>query len=76
MTNYKKSENWPESGLEYLNHCPLCQSPTRTILHDDLQDKVFFCAPGIWKMWRCDNCHSGYLDPRPNKKTIGLAYSK
>jgi len=26
-------------------------------------------------MYRCNTCGSGYLDPRPNSATIGLAYS-
>jgi 2-polyprenyl-3-methyl-5-hydroxy-6-metoxy-1,4-benzoquinol methylase len=26
-------------------------------------------------MWRCGGCGSGYLDPRPDPATIGLAYS-
>ncbi|OYV43886.1 MAG: hypothetical protein B7Z75_06765 [Acidocella sp. 20-57-95] len=26
-------------------------------------------------MWRCDDCHSGYLDPRPTSQSIGRAYS-
>jgi 2-polyprenyl-3-methyl-5-hydroxy-6-metoxy-1,4-benzoquinol methylase len=36
---------------------------------------VFFCAPGMWTMWRCKDCRSGYLDPRPTVETIGLAYA-
>jgi len=35
---------------------------------------VFFVAPGQWDMWKCQGCGSAYLDPRPNERTIGLAY--
>jgi SAM-dependent methyltransferase len=41
-----------------------------------LWDKVFFAAPGRWTLWRCDLCRSAFLDPRPNRDTIGLAYSR
>ena len=44
-------------------------------MHCGLRDRLFRCAPGSWDMQRCDGCGSGYLDPRPNAATIGLAYS-
>jgi len=45
------------------------------VLHDNLRDRIFFCAPGAWTFYRCGGCGSGYLDPRPTLATIGLAYS-
>ena len=36
---------------------------------------IEWCAPGSWDLYRCEVCGSGYLDPRPNAATIGLAYS-
>jgi 2-polyprenyl-3-methyl-5-hydroxy-6-metoxy-1,4-benzoquinol methylase len=65
---------WPESGLEYVGKCPVCGNVERTLLHDELYDRLFG-APGLWTMYRCDHCKSGYLDPRPNQETIGLAYA-
>lgn len=65
---------WPESGLEYLGKCPVCGDTGRSLLHDGLRDRLFG-APGFWTMYRCDHCGSGYLDPRPNQETIGLAYA-
>ena len=38
-----------------------------------LSDRLFG-APGLWTLYRCVGCHSGYLDPRPNSETISLAY--
>jgi 2-polyprenyl-3-methyl-5-hydroxy-6-metoxy-1,4-benzoquinol methylase len=69
------SEQWPADGIEVVGRCPLCGCRDRTILHRDLWDNVFFAAPGLWNLWRCGACRSGYLDPRPNEATIGLAYS-
>ena len=65
---------WPADGLEPIPNCPVCGANTRKLLHEDLTDRVFFCAPGKWNMYRCESCASAYLDPRPTSETIGLAY--
>ena len=65
---------WPADGLESVPSCPVCGAGNRELLHDGLTDKIFFCAPGTWSMYRCLSCASAYLDPRPNLETIGLAY--
>ena len=69
-----KDRAWPTGGLERVSDGPLCGSRSRTLLHEDLSDQVFFVAPGQWTLWRCAECRSAYLDPRPNEETIGLAY--
>ena len=68
--------HWPADGLETLGRCPVCGSAERRKLYDGLTDAVFFVAPGRWTLWRCGDCRSGYLDPRPDRKTIGLAYGR
>jgi len=65
---------WPGDGLEPVANCPVCGVFARELLHEDLTDRVFFCAPGKWNMYRCESCASAYLDPRPTSETIGLAY--
>ncbi len=65
---------WPTNGLEPVPNCPVCGSDNRELLHEGLTDRVFFCAPGEWFMYRCESCASAYLDPRPTSETIGLAY--
>lgn len=67
---------WPADGLERVDACPVCGSTNRELLHDDLWDHVFHCAPGTWTLYRCAECGAGYLDPRPTPETIGLAYSQ
>lgn len=69
-------EPWPKDGLESVDRCPVCGNPTRKLLHKNLDDRVFFCAPGTWALYRCTVCDSGYLDPRPTPETVGLAYSR
>jgi SAM-dependent methyltransferase len=68
--------DWPANGLEHLGACPVCGSTSRTKLYENLTDRVFRCAPGRWTMWRCEGCGSAYLDPRPTRETIHLAYTR
>lgn len=65
---------WPEEGLEYVGECPYCNSRERTLAYKDVQDWSFYCAPGKWNYWDCSQCSAIYLDPRPTKATIGMAY--
>ena len=66
---------WPVDGLESVAHCPVCSESAREVLHTDLVDNVFRAAPGKWTLWRCAQCTSAYLDPRPTQATIHLAYA-
>lgn len=67
-------EPWPQGELERVSACPICESPSREILHEQLVDNVFFVAPGRWTLHRCSECGSAYLDPRPDVASIGKAY--
>jgi 2-polyprenyl-3-methyl-5-hydroxy-6-metoxy-1,4-benzoquinol methylase len=64
---------WPESGLEHLGQCPVCESKDRSLLYENLIDR-WFHSPGLWTMHLCNSCKSCYIDPRPDINTIGLAY--
>lgn len=70
------ADAWQEDGLETLGRCPVCRSTTRTLMFEGLTDQCFFVAPGEWTMWRCADCETAYLDPRPDERTIGLAYAE
>lgn len=67
-------ELWPAEELEAVERCPLCGCADRTVLHRDLTDRVFFCAPGRWFFYLCGSCESAYLDPRPTLESIARAY--
>ncbi len=69
-----ESDGWPIGGLERVPECPACDGTERELLHAGLTDRLFGCAPGTWKLWRCLACSSAYLDPRPTEETILLAY--
>ena len=74
---YKEEHNtdiWPADGLERVESCPVCGGTSRVLLYERLRDRIFFCAPGEWALYRCEECRSGYLDPRPTAETLHLAY--
>ncbi len=66
---------WPSGDLEHVGECPVCASPQRRALYDDLGDRLFG-APGLWRLWRCMACEAAYLDPRPAPHAIGRAYPR
>lgn len=66
---------WPSTHLESVPNCPVCDSPSRELVHDNMTDVTFGAADGEWSLWRCNDCGSGYLDPRPDEASIGDAYS-
>lgn len=66
---------WPERDLQYLNACPVCGSAHHTLVHEGVKDWSFFSAPGEWTYWRCSDCESMYLNPRPSPSSIGQAYA-
>jgi SAM-dependent methyltransferase len=67
--------DWPAAGLEPVPACPVCGSDRRELLYDDLADRTWFSAGGGWALHRCLECTAGYLDPRPDRETIGRAYA-
>ena len=69
-------EVWPVDGTETVDRCPWCGSRSRTKKYQGLKDIVFGSAPGTWQSWKCNDCGSGYLDPRPSPGTIHKAYEK
>ena len=67
--------DWPRGGLESPGNCPVCRSATQSLLHSDMQDRLFG-APGKWRLLRCGDCGAAWLDPRPTPATIGMAYQQ
>jgi 2-polyprenyl-3-methyl-5-hydroxy-6-metoxy-1,4-benzoquinol methylase len=61
---------------ETLGACPLCGTRIRELVHAALTDDSFGVVNGSWPLWRCAGCANAYLDPRPNRETIGQAYQR
>jgi SAM-dependent methyltransferase len=70
-----ESRDWPAADLESVPSCPACGGDRRQLLHNGLADRQWFCAGGGWTLHRCLDCASAFLDPRPDRQTIGRAYS-
>lgn len=66
--------SWPASGVEEVPSCPVCGASERKLVYSGLVDDLFKVAPGQWNIFECIACESAWLDPRPSKKTLGLAY--
>jgi SAM-dependent methyltransferase len=66
--------DWPSDGLEPVAQCPVCGASARRTLHEGLTDRTYRCAPGQWRFVACDGCGTAYLDPRPDERTVDLAY--
>jgi len=64
---------WP-GGLESVPQCPVCGDPHRRLEQSEVTDKAFAAAPGAWSLHRCLGCGILYLDPRPDRASIHLAY--
>jgi SAM-dependent methyltransferase len=67
-------QSWPKQDLEYVSTCPCCESNEGIQIFADVKDWAFNCAPGDWAYWKCSNCQSLYLNPRPTRSSIGRAY--
>lgn len=72
----QSTNEWPADGLEYVPSCPVCSSTDRREEVSGLEDRSYGCAPGKWTLHRCIGCGCAYLDPRPNRASIGLAYAR
>jgi SAM-dependent methyltransferase len=65
---------WPVDGLERVDSCPACGHTERSLLYGGLTDRSYLRAPGRWDLFRCGGCGCAFLDPRPTRKTVALAY--
>ena len=67
--------DWPAADLESVQRCPACGSTRRGVLYDGLSDRQWFCAGAGWTLHSCLDCEAAFLDPRPDRQTIGRAYA-
>lgn len=67
-----KNETWDDSELEQLQCCPICSAKERHYVCE--VDDWHAGTPGTWHYYRCDACGVYYLDPRPNRRSIGRLY--
>lgn len=75
LTDASSVAGWPSTGLEPVTSCPACNAESRELAYAGLTDRSYLAAPGSWQLFRCTECRSAYLDPRPTPDTVHLAYS-
>jgi SAM-dependent methyltransferase len=46
----------------------------QALLYRGLRDKVYLSTPGAWDFYRCEECGSGYFNPRPTPEAVGRLY--
>lgn len=66
--------NWSRGGAQSVPLCPACGSDQRDAKTYELRDNDGL-LPDRWRMVRCLNCQSLWLDPRPDASSISAAYA-
>jgi SAM-dependent methyltransferase len=64
---------WP-GGLEALKVCPACGDSRHADELENVTDLSYAAAPGTWALKRCLTCQAVYLNPRPDERSLLLAY--
>lgn len=72
--NMKLDDYWPTEDLEHLSNCPMCGSGQGNLAFSIVKDWAFECAPGNWSFYKCVDCDSLYITPRPTEGSIHKAY--
>lgn len=68
-------QQWPRDQLEIVDKCPICDSEKSRVLQSGLIDRMTDPSTGFWEICACENCGVAYLSPRPDRESIGNAYS-
>ena len=61
-------------STEPVGCCPACGGEKRELLYAELQDTTPASTHERWTLFKCSQCHSAYLDPRPDRESIHRAY--
>nr|WP_288120715.1 methyltransferase domain-containing protein [Thiomonas sp.] len=64
---------WSRGALEPVELCPACGSAKRDARQYSRHDDGGV-MPDVWRMVRCGDCRSLYLDPRPDAESLPRAY--
>ena len=68
------ARTWSLGALESVPNCPACGSGARTTQPWKIKDHLGTGAPDVWQLWRCADCASIFLDPRPDAASIPATY--
>lgn len=65
--------HWSRGQLEAVSNCPACacsRQNKKTFARHDNEGAI----PDLWIMHQCPDCHSVWLDPRPDSISLPKAY--
>jgi len=62
--------------LEYVNICVACGKDKFKLIHENLNDTLCNSSNKTWKIYKCINCLSIFLNPRYDKHSIYEAYNE
>lgn len=71
--NVNPQSHWSRGQLEIVAHCPACGSEKRTENNFTRRDNDA-SMPDQWRMVKCADCQSIWLDPRPDAQSLPRAY--
>lgn len=66
---------WQGGALEIVPACPACGQSRREGAPFVARDHLGTDGPDRWQLWRCADCASLYLDPRPDAASLPAAYA-
>jgi 2-polyprenyl-3-methyl-5-hydroxy-6-metoxy-1,4-benzoquinol methylase len=67
------SPHAPEISIEYVPCCPVCGSANRNHFASGFDYELQTCC-NEWNFWRCAQCETVWLDPRPAATELGVIY--
>jgi 2-polyprenyl-3-methyl-5-hydroxy-6-metoxy-1,4-benzoquinol methylase len=67
-------QTWSRGNLEFVSSCPACGQSDKIATEYERGDE-FGRMPDIWHMAHCRYCKSLYLNPRPDRSSLPLAYA-
>lgn len=66
-------KKWSLGNIEKLQNCPFCQASLSSSISYSRRDDTL-SLPDKWRVYKCKSCDSMYLNPRPDKDSLPLAY--
>jgi hypothetical protein len=69
------SAHTPEISTEYVPRCPVCGSANRNHFARGYDYELQTCR-NEWNFWRCVECETVWLDPRPAAAELGVIYPR
>jgi 2-polyprenyl-3-methyl-5-hydroxy-6-metoxy-1,4-benzoquinol methylase len=64
----------PEIKTVTIDSCPVCDTATNRLIAAEGYDYEIQTCRNLWLLWRCAECDTLWLNPRPADKELGTIY--